>query len=220
MPTGSRVLAPRPRARRARAGADRAHAARSRVRAHRRATVGADRLAAARRAAAELGATVLLKGNATVVARPGRLCVRQSDRHAVARHRRQRRRAQRADRVTARRRVSTRRSPRRAARTCTASPVSSPPPTARRVRTMCSTPSVPPCTLSRSGEDQPRRLVVGRSGNLPKSRSSVTGAHTMGQAQRGYPRIVDCAAGDAGCRHKPGPGLHVRRILGQQPQRW
>jgi hydroxyethylthiazole kinase-like uncharacterized protein yjeF len=42
--------------------------------------VGADRIAAARRAAAELGVTVLLKGNATVVADPGgRTLVNTSD---------------------------------------------------------------------------------------------------------------------------------------------
>src|SRR4029079_18616633 len=41
--------------------------------------VGADRIAAARRAAAELGVTVLLKGNATVVADPdGRALVHPS----------------------------------------------------------------------------------------------------------------------------------------------
>ena len=41
--------------------------------------VGADRVAAARRAAAELGVTVLLKGNATVVADPdGRVLVHPS----------------------------------------------------------------------------------------------------------------------------------------------
>ncbi len=50
--------------------------------------LGADRIGAARAAAADLGVTVLLKGDATVVADAGRDDVRQRHRHAVAGHRR------------------------------------------------------------------------------------------------------------------------------------
>ena len=81
--------------------------------------VGGDRIGAARRAAADLGVTVLLKGNATVVADAGRAGARAPVDVLVGGHGRVRRRPHRHHRCAARRRASIRGGPLVARRTCT-----------------------------------------------------------------------------------------------------
>ena len=93
--------------------------------------VGADRIGAARRLAADLRCSVLLKGDATVVAEPDGPAFVNGDRHPLAGHRRHRRRALRDRRRRARHRRWTPPSPAPSRPTCTAGPGSSPPSAAR-----------------------------------------------------------------------------------------